>query len=180
MILILEGCDCAGKSTLAEELARITGYEIVKGSSFEISQLGTDGMFEHMMGLLDRDNIIIDRFYMSNYVYGNKYSYPTMSDEQFSELAVKADFRALNVYVTASPHEIKRRMLSRGDEMIKIDEIDDILARYDEAFKNPNTASRFVLNLNTHLNTSKTNITALMIAEFAKNQETSMFVRDAN
>src|SRR5690606_29872682 len=100
-IIILEGCDCSGKSTLAHELQRLTGYEIIKGSSFEIAELGEEGMHQYMLGLLDKKDVIIDRFYLSNYVYGNLYSYPTMTPAQLARLASKAEQKALTVYLTA-------------------------------------------------------------------------------
>lgn len=130
MIIILEGCDCVGKTTFAEMLSKKTGYEIVKGSSFEISELGADGMFNHMMELLDRDNIIIDRFFYSNLVYGKIYNYPMMSLSQYMDLTNKLNKKALVLYLQASPHVIAERMAVRGDDMIKADSIGTILHTY--------------------------------------------------
>lgn len=131
-IIILEGSDCTGKTTLANTLAEVTGYEIVKGSSFEISELGADGMFNHMMELLDRDNIIIDRFMWSNLVYGKLFDYPMMNLTQFDLLVEKADEKALLLYLHAPIGTINYRMQNRGDDMIKIENIEDILEEYNE------------------------------------------------
>lgn len=154
--IILEGCDCSGKSRLAKKLQQITGYEIVQGSSFEIAKLGTDAMYEHMVELLDRKDIIIDRFYLSNYVYGNLFNYPTMNDEQFEHLAVLTEKqKALTVYVTANVQTLKGRMAHRGDDMIKAESIEAILQKYDEALRGDYTLQQMMLHVNTSFHNGK-------------------------
>lgn len=130
-IIVLEGCDCSGKSTFAQQLAEKLGYEIVKGSSFEISELGQDGMFEHMSKLLDRENIIIDRFLYSNLVYGSLFDYPMMTPDQYDSLVEKLDEKAFLVYMYAHKDKLAYRMSNRGDDMIKVENIENILALYN-------------------------------------------------
>jgi thymidylate kinase len=174
-IIILEGCDGAGKSTLAEELHRRTGYEIVKGSSFEIAQQGTTAMFDHMMGLLNRNNIIIDRFYMSNFVYGNLYGYPTMSKRQFIELSTAAEAKALTVYLTACPEVLEKRIKNRGDDMVKVERIPKILEYYNNAINRPSTYQASLLTVNsTHYHVKSS---AAMIVEFAKMVERQIYMK---
>lgn len=132
MAIILEGSDCVGKTTFAGILSEKLGFEVVKGSSFEISELGADGMFEHMMNLLDRDDIIIDRFLYSNLVYGRLFNYPMMTPEQYDQLVDKLDETSLLIYLHTSKGAIQYRMENRGDDMIKIDDVDNILASYKE------------------------------------------------
>lgn len=174
--IIIDGCDCAGKSTLGQKLAEKTGYEIVKGSSFEISQLGVDGMFNYMMKLLDKDNIIIDRFYLSNFVYGNLYDYPTMTGNQFAQLAEKAERKALTIYVQAPESVIKSRMIKRGDDMIKVDEIERILCKYDEALASVILRPRSYIAYDSylHANGGEEGF-VLMVSEMLKAQETKMY-----
>lgn len=175
-IIIIEGCDCAGKSTLAQELHKITGYEIVKGSSFEISQLGPEGMYKHMMQLLDRNNIIIDRFYLSNLVYGELYGYPMMKEYQFGDLTAKAELKALNVYVTAPEQVLKNRMRNRGDDKVKENEIASILAKYEEGMRNHLTNQPLVLRVDTgHVKAEKF---ASTVFELARMQERQILQSD--
>lgn len=177
-IIIIEGCDCVGKSTLAELLSERTGYEIVKGSSFEIASLGTDAMYEHMMGLLDRNDIIIDRFFMSNYVYGNLYGYPTMSNNQLIDLADKASDNALTVYVTANELTIKHRMSQRGDDMIKANEIGKILEKYKEAIDKPILAQKLLLQLNTSYINNMSMTASMIKSIIVDTDETSIFIKN--
>jgi len=176
-IIIIEGCDCAGKSTIAELLSKKTGYKIVKGSSFQISELGGDGMYDHMSKLLDRENIIIDRFYMSNLVYGTLFDYPLMNYLQFDELADKTSKNALMVYVTASEEKIKNRMMARGDDMIKSENVRSILEKYDEVLSS-NLGQSLALNINTsNISKEEMPLAVSMILEFSNNVETKMFLK---
>lgn len=129
-IIILEGCDASGKDTFGLRLADELGYEMVRGSSFEISELGADGMFEYMSELLDRDNIVINRFMHSNLVYGALFDYPMMSHEQYDKLTKKINEVALPIYLYSEPHVIKERLSSRGDDMVKASYVDSILRAY--------------------------------------------------
>lgn len=173
-IIVLEGCDCVGKTTFAEMLAKKTGYEIVKGSSFEISELGADGMYEHMMELLDRDNIIIDRFFYSNLVYGKLYRYPMMDVSQYMNLATKLNQRALLVYLQASPFIIAERMAKRGDDMIKIADINGIVEEYSNEI-----TGRFMPKMMISLDTtiSDFNIATGMINEIISQDLTKTYIR---
>ena len=150
MAIILEGCDCTGKTTFAEKLSEKTGFEIVKGSSFEISKLGADGMYQFMSDLLKRKDIIIDRLYLSNIIYGEKYGYPMMTEEQYASLSDMTDLFSLVVYLHAPVGVIQYRMLKRGDDMIEIDDIEDILNRYNEALYGE-FRPRTVLSIDTSL-----------------------------
>ena len=87
MIIIVEGVDASGKDTLINNLSKLTNMEVVRGSSFEMSEEGVDKMFEESKKLLlEEKDLILNRSFYSNAVYGPMYDYPTMSDEQFREL----------------------------------------------------------------------------------------------
>lgn len=176
MIIILEGCDCVGKSTFAEKLAERTGFEVVKGSSFEISELGADGMFEHMMALLDRKNIIIDRFFYSNIVYGFMYNYPVMSIDQYLELCDKMNEKALLVYLSAPTPVLQERMEKRGDDMIKVDEIGYIKEAYRDVLHGM-TNPKLMLSLRT--DGANFDMATSMVAEFVEHQETKMYIHNS-
>lgn len=173
--IIAEGCDCVGKTTFAEMLAKKTGYEIIKGSSFEISELGSDGMFEYMMKLLDRKGVIIDRFFYSNLVYGKLYNYPMMTPEQYRLLADKLNKNALVLYLHAPADVIKQRMNNRGDDMIKQEEVDSILGEYREVMHGD-----FRPKTMLSLDTSDSNFTfaTTMVADMLDLEMTKIYVRN--
>ena len=150
MAIILEGVDCSGKTTFAEKLAEKTGFEIAKGSSFETSKLGAAGMYKFMSDLLKRKDVIIDRLYLSNLIYGAKYNYPMMTRGQYAILSDMTNSFSLVVYLHAPVSVIQYRMLKRGDDMIEIDDIEDILNRYNEALYGE-FRPRTVLSIDTSL-----------------------------
>jgi thymidylate kinase len=174
MITVLEGVDCVGKTTFANELSKRTGYEIVKGSSFEIANLGQDGMYEHMMSLLDRDNIIIDRFFYSNLVYGYLYEYPMMKIEQYAMLRRKLNKKALVVYLHTTPYVIKERMVNRGDDMIKTDEVDSIIEMYESTMYGA-FAPKSMLSLETSV--SDFSIATAMVNEIINLDTTKIYIK---
>ncbi|AYP68364.1 thymidylate kinase [Bacillus phage vB_BcoS-136] len=174
-IIILEGCDCVGKTTFAEMLAEKTGFEIVKGSSFEISELGADGMFEHMTNLLDKENIIIDRFFYSNLVYGKLFNYPMMSPNQYDELVEKLDSKALLLYLHAPTGTIKHRMMSRGDDMVKTENVDSII---DEYIKVLYGDFRPKMKLVIDTTTSDFNIATAMVKEIIEQDMVKTYIKN--
>lgn len=162
MVIILEGCDATGKSTLAEELSKVTGFGVFKGSSFEISELGADGMYEYMLELLSNDNIIIDRFMHSNIVYGNLFGYPTMSTEQYENILEKIDnTNSLVVYLHASEYDIKERLAIRGDDRIKEKDIVSIMDSYTETMLGGDLSPSLMLSINTSVIPSKNGAIAI-------------------
>lgn len=141
-IVIIEGCDAAGKSTLIEALSkRLPKYVVKKGSSFEHSQCDQNELFfkfREMLGLEEGakvdDKIIFDRFIYSNEVYASLYDdYAILSDEQRRRIEKSIDHETLVVYLYASPEELKRRVEERGDDYVKADRIPAILKKYNQS-----------------------------------------------
>ena len=180
MIVILEGCDCVGKTTFAQMLAEKTGYEIVKGSSFEIAELGQFGMYEHMFELLDRDNIIIDRFLYSNLVYGSIYDYPMMLPIQYLSLVQKLNKVGMVVYLHAHESVIRGRMESRGDDMIKTYDISRILDTYNHNI-NGVFSPKMMLSLNTNeSDLNDFNIATSMVKEMIDGNMLKTYIKTTN
>lgn len=176
-IIILEGVDCSGKTTLAHALAELSGYEVVRGSSFEIAQLGTGEMYGHMMNLLKRNNIIIDRFFLSNFVYGTLYNKPTMSPDQFMDLAMETEKRgALTVYTTADLEIIAERMDERGDDDISLMDIPKIKQNYELAMNTAFASQAMVLRVDSSFIDIRNS--ASTIANFADMTERQIYMRN--
>lgn len=129
-IIILEGSDCSGKSTLARQLQQITGFDIVKGSSFQIAELGNQAMFEHMLSLSTKDRIIIDRMYISNYIYGELFDFPRMDMNQFHALRDAFNKKSLTIVLQPSLSAVTKRLSVRGDDEIKTNDLQNILDNY--------------------------------------------------
>lgn len=136
MNIIVEGVDGSGKSSLISNLEKLTGRKVIKGSSFEISAGGADAMFEQSKQiLLENEDVIIDRFFYSNIVYGKMYGYPTMTKEQYAELNNLVSERAVVYELVADTDVIIKRINKRGDNMINVSDIEKIQKAYAEMWK---------------------------------------------
>lgn len=155
MNIIIEGTECVGKTTFAEKLVEATGYELAKGSSFELSMQGADEMFEHMMGLLDKGGQVIDRFLYSNLVYGEKFGYPMMSPEQYDQLVEKLDETSILVYMYSAEGVIEYRMNDRGDDMLDSEEAKEMLDLFKESLYGDYRPNYFISLDTTHTDLSE-------------------------
>jgi thymidylate kinase len=76
MVIIIEGIDRVGKTTLCNKLHEATGYEVYKHfGDFDYSKMDNDNETDKMLQMLEiarigKANIIFDRFHCSDFVYG--------------------------------------------------------------------------------------------------------------
>ncbi|MEH7552868.1 deoxynucleoside kinase [Bacillus altitudinis] len=133
MIIILEGCDCCYKSTVAKQLSKKLDYKILRGSSFELAKRSQDSLYDYCFGLTEHDNLIIDRYIYSNLVYATMFpGHAKLSDEQVSIIEKKLLSNAKLIYLHARPEVIKERILSRGDDQVNTKDIEPIVELYNE------------------------------------------------
>lgn len=138
MIIQLEGNEAVFKTTIAEKLNKATGFQVIKGSSFELSKCTNDELYFYFKNLMAMDDIIIDRTIYSNLVYATLYDdYSILNEKQVEELEKMMKKKNVKtVYLIASSETIKARLRERGDEYVKEDEIDGIQDKYDEVMSN--------------------------------------------
>ena len=151
MIIIIEGADATGKDSMINNLSKLTNMEVVRGSSFEMSEKGADKMFEEAKKLLlEEKDLILNRSFYSNAVYGPMYKYPTMTDEQFNELNRIVEEVGVVYYLTADTGVIMDRLNARGDEDIKAEDIKDIQAGYKHMWNRFKPSSLVTIDV-THI-----------------------------
>lgn len=138
--IILEGNELNFKTTIANKLKEKLGWEVVKGSSFEIATGTNEEMYNHFKNLLNMDNVIIDRFIYSNMVYATLYpKYTILSNEQYDEMDSKLlaeDDRTIVLYLYTDIETLKERLIDRGDEYIREDKLKDINDMYELLWEN--------------------------------------------
>lgn len=149
MLIVLEGCDGSGKSSLAELLARL-GYD---GAEIIHATRETPNTREWFEGIMDRaktHNIIMDRAFWGQFVY----QHPKDRQMGFVDLAalekrLEADGGKL-IYVYSPERVISRRLERRGE--IPSLPIKTILRRYKSLCK---FARCPVIWYNSHTGVSK-------------------------
>lgn len=135
MKIILVGPDGAGKTSIAKEIAKQSGYEYIKPVKEDNDKV------QRAIDMLNMEgDFIFDRFYYpDDLIYcpikgisvielNNKYRlYHHVADKLL-------DTEVFYVYVTASPETLSKRINERGDNYIVSEELPSIIGNYDSFF----------------------------------------------
>lgn len=133
MLIVLEGCDGSGKTTLARSLAKILDADIIHCTSRTPND---KKFFEGIIEASKTKNIIADRFCYGQYVYQKKEDRPLGDYEDLNYLETKLLAAGAKViHVGAPPHEIEERLAIRGEKLINDLTVGDVLYKFDELFE---------------------------------------------
>lgn len=131
MLIVLEGCDGAGKTVLANKLAKLFSATIIHCSRHTPN---TCEFFEDIIEASKTQNIIADRFCYGQFVYQSEEERSLTSGSLYwletSMLAAGAKV----VYVTADKEDIEDRLNLRLEVTSK--PVKDILDGYESLFNN--------------------------------------------
>lgn len=120
MIIILEGPDGGGKSTLAQKLQKQTGFTLLHRSQPKSEEDKARMMDEYMQVIKSGKNCIFDRCWYSEMVYGpvmrdaSVIDYPQMYALE-KQLANKG---ALIIHCTSDLNTLWKRCLYRGEDYV--------------------------------------------------------------
>lgn len=146
MIVILEGVDCAGKSWMAERLAKAlpNAYLLKHGNrpKQNTPEAGQQLMNSYKTMLRSyqaagNDAIFIfDRFFMSEMIYGPiTRGYCLLNDEDFKGLAnIINEADHLYIEIVAEKEQIIKRMEMRGEYYLKVEKLDKVISGYQGLF----------------------------------------------
>jgi len=112
MIIIIEGCDGTGKTTLAHLLGKIYNLDIIHGGPFDPQ----DYLFYKQM--LRKERAVWDRHFLSEYIYSDvlKRS-PYLSKQNVSEFVEYIKVKKIVFFICDGDNEkIRKRILDRGNE----------------------------------------------------------------
>jgi thymidylate kinase len=128
-VIVLEGCDGVGKTTLAAALAARHGYAIVHGAR---TPEGTD-LFAKYCAILTRPGpLVLDRSFVSELVYGpleRGRSRLTFRDATRLAVAV-AERDGILVHLTGQPEQIAARLLARDGHAPPLQHIRALMDAY--------------------------------------------------
>ena len=130
MPIIIEGPDCAGKSTLAKSLAGALDMNILK-----MTANGGQSVSEYMQKLAC-DGVVIDRCWVSEQIYSDLFKREPRIDHGDAEaLTELCGYMGIPIIVLLPPlHTIIDRLDERGDEYADVvcPNIVEIYRRYRE------------------------------------------------
>ena len=140
MIFILEGPDGSGKTTLANQLSKQTGFKVIHRVQPKTDEEKTLMMNQYVRTIRTRKNMIFDRSWYSEMVYGpvmrddSVIGYPQMYD--LERQLMKAG--AMIIYCTDTKAALWARCQDRGEDYI-VDRttFDKICDGFDQLFAAP-------------------------------------------
>ena len=140
MLIVLEGCDGAGKTELANFLAKILKADIIHCSTHTPNNYSF--FYDIIQAARGKKNIIADRFCYGQFVYQQPEDRPlkefNLTAEEGLSLLERTMLatRAKVIYVTAPAEVIKKRLAARGEELINGLTVEEVLSRFDEITHN--------------------------------------------
>ena len=116
MRLILEGPDCAGKSTMAKELAERLKLDIIKSTYYGPKNIGA---YRERLACQD---VVIDRCWISEVIYSKYFAHHSkiddITDRRLCGICVN---RNIPIVVMLPPIDvIIQRMMDRGDDFYSV------------------------------------------------------------
>ena len=132
-LIVLDGCDGAGKTTLAAALANRHGHSLVHAA---LTPAGTD-LFAKYHAILARPGPqVLDRSFVSELVYGPlDRGHSRLTFAQAARLAIAAAQRGgILVHLTGQPDQIAARLLARDGRAPSMPRICALTSAYAEVF----------------------------------------------
>jgi thymidylate kinase len=132
-VIVLEGCDGTGKTTLANALATQYGYTVVHSGR---TPDDVDLVARYRSILATSGKIVLDRSFISELVYGPlQYGRSRLTASDAAELALRVAARGgVLVHLTGSPETIVARLRARDGSAPPSERICTLIDSYRNVF----------------------------------------------
>jgi thymidylate kinase len=132
-LIVLDGCDGAGKTTLAAALANRHGHSTVHAG---LSPEGTDLFAKYHAMLARAGRLVLDRSFVSELVYGPlDRGHSRLTFEQAAHLATDTAQRGgILVHLTGRADKIAARLLARDGRAPALPRISALTSAYADVF----------------------------------------------
>jgi thymidylate kinase len=133
MLIVLEGCDGSGKTTLAKKLAELLNAEIIHCRQYTPNDYE---FFSDIVTTSIHKNIIADRFCYGQYIYQDENDRPLGYVHNLHRLELEMlEAGTKVIFVTATDEEIEDRLSLRRERPINGLSVKEVQARYRGTFK---------------------------------------------
>lgn len=136
MLIVLEGCDGTGKTTLATLLSKLMNAEIIHCSTHTPN---TYKFFHNLIEFSKEKNIIADRWCYGQFVYQAEEERPLRDYSQ--KAASEYNLRILEeemleagakvILVKATPEVIRKRLEARGETLINGLTVEEVSQKFE-------------------------------------------------
>ena len=137
MIIIVEGIDRVGKTTLCKKLSLQTNIPIYKHKRSNYSEMKNDVETDIMLQLIDLykllgGHIIFDRFHWSDFVYGILERNYSVAKAYDNANKIESELRQNAIIIYVKPIDINRSSNEHGSDLTQYNALMDLLAKYSE------------------------------------------------
>jgi thymidylate kinase len=140
MLIVFDGIDCAGKTSIAAEVSKLTNVPIYERRKWPTKEkwsslVDFQGMVEYLLlSKIDfsKVSIIVDRLVASNNIYPKFYN-------RAVDLSYMEEIRLNNViefYIRCDWETISKRYDERGDMMIPKEDLRKLYDLYEDYYEN--------------------------------------------
>lgn len=139
MIIVIEGENKCGKTTLSKYIVEKYGFKYTK-----VSQPGPDGPYKEYTNILafikHGENVVIDRFHLGEEVYGPIYRGKSgLTREQFQDIETLINrMNGILIYCYDSEKNIAQRFKEENEEFADVKKIAKTLELYKNVLKKSN------------------------------------------
>jgi len=140
-LILIEGCDAAGKTTLAQAIAARRHAELQHSA---LTPAGADLLTRYRAVLAQPGPLILDRCFLSEAVYGPLYrGHCRLTTAEVTQLIRQVTERnGVFGHITADPQVLHRRLRLRGEATTpNVAELTRIVRAYDSVFADLGTVA---------------------------------------
>lgn len=148
MVILLEGVNGTGKTSLAKQLGKALNFPTIK-----FVAPVTDAFDYFDLSVVKNTHLIIDRYHLSNWVYGSSEGGTTLSWEEWMKLDTQLQERGVWLFLmVGDPFEIQERLVERDGKAPSTQRLALLQQRFLEAYEMSGIEVKGTFDYSTFLN----------------------------